>query len=89
MAVKGKAKSKAQTRLCSNPACRRSHQSGLPGTYVVPALLDPTEYLCSKECYDAWCAAHPCPKSIKDPRVAVDDDEMSVARDPGTPLFEV
>ena len=87
MAAKGTKKPKAQTRNCSS--CGRPHQSGLPGTFVVPALLDPTEYLCSKRCYDDWCALHPLPKSITERRRHVDDDEVSVARDPGPPLFQV
>lgn len=87
MAVKGKAKPKVTIRNCST--CGRPHQSGLPGTFIVPALLDPTEYLCQKSCYDAWCAEHPLPKSITEHRRHVDDDEPSLPRDPGTPLFEV
>lgn len=87
MAVKGKAKAKAQTRFCS--ACGKSHQSGLPNTFVMPSLLDPTEYACSQSCYAAWCADHPCPKAVDESRRHVDDDEMSVGRDPGTPLFDL
>ena len=87
MAVKGKAKSKAQSRFCSS--CGKGHQSGLPGTFIIPSLLDPTEYACSKACYDAWCALHPCPTAVNERRRHVDDDEPSMARDPGTPLFDL
>lgn len=87
MAVKGKTKAKATPRYCGS--CGKEHQSGLPGTFIVPSLLDPTVYLCRRECYDAWCADHPLPKSITEPRRHVDDDEVSVPRDPGPPLFEV
>jgi hypothetical protein len=87
MAGKGKSTPKAVDRFCVT--CGKTHKAGLPGTYVMPSLLDPTEYACSQRCYAAWHATHPVPKSITEPRRHVDDDEMSIARDPGTPLFEV
>lgn len=86
MGAKGTSTPKAVDRHCTT--CGRTHKGGLPGTYVMPSLLDPTEYACSEVCYKAWAALHPCPASIKEPRRHVDDDDMAVARDPGTPLFE-
>ena len=87
MAAKGTSTPKAVDRTCTS--CGRTHKGGLPGTYVMPSLLDPTEYACSQPCYAAWCDLHPVPKSITETRRHVDDDEASVARDPGTPLFGV
>ena len=87
MATKGTKKPKADPQPCAT--CGKIHLGGAVGTYVMPSLLDPTEYACSKSCYDAWCADHPLPKSITEPRRHVDDDEVSVPRDPGPPLFEV
>ena len=62
--------------------CGRLHPEGQNGAFVVPALLDPTVYLCSKACYDQWCADHPLPSTIKERRIS--DDE--IVRTPPPPL---
>lgn len=59
-------------------ACGVEHEAGKPGSYVMPALLDPTAYACSKPCYDDWCESRH-PKTV--------ESVPSPARDPGPALF--
>lgn len=73
-------------RLCSR--CGRSHRSGATGSFVVPSLMLPTEYLCSKPCYDEWCAEFPSPSTVSGRREK-SADTPSIARDLPPPLFEV
>lgn len=65
-----RAPKKATERLCPYG---HVHNEGQNGAYIVPSLLDPPVYLCSKPCYDRWCAEHPLPASINERRVPADE----------------
>ena len=63
-----KPKVKSQKRESTSEAvCSGCGRAVKPGStpFEMPSMMLPTEYACSKGCYDVWCVEHPPPKPIR------------------------